>query len=248
MGTRAAQLNHWFDTPLGERLLSTEMQVLTEILPHLFGFHLVQVGGMGQGRLLDSSRISHRCVLSRYPEVAKTQYDCLQATADALPFATDSVDVVVLPHILEFEDYPHEVLREVQRVLTPEGHVVILGFNPLSSWGVWRWIWSRRESAPWCGRFLPILRIKDWLALLGLELIEQQTCFFTLPLQRQHCTQSSRLLNYLGERWLNQMGAVYVLVARKRVMSLTPIRPRWKHRPALVTSGVVGMNREEKQL
>lgn len=246
MGTRAEQLNRWFQTPLGERLLAAETDALASILPHLFGFHLVQIGGMGQGRLLVSTRVQHACVLSRYSDMLDISYTKVCGAADNLPFATDSVDVVVLPHILEFEDTPHDVLREVQRILAPEGHVVILGFNPWSLWGVWQWGRSRHEAAPWCGRFLPTLRIKDWLALLCLDLIEQQTLFFALPLQRQRFPRIAQTLEYIGNRWLTNMGAVYVVVARKRVITLTPIRPRWKRRPTLVTSGAVGMNRNQE--
>jgi SAM-dependent methyltransferase len=241
VATRTAQLNAWFETPLGQRILHVEMQHLSTLLPQLFGFHLVQIGDIGRGQLLESSRIRHKCIVSRSID---TPSPCLYAHATALPFANDSVDVVVLPHILDFEDHPHEVLREVQRVLIPEGHVIILGFNPLSLWGLWHWFLLKREVAPWCGRFLPILRIKDWLALLGLDVVTQHTFFFSLPLQRQHFIRTAQRLDQWGERWLPTLGAIYVLVACKRVLPLTLIRPRWQQQPRLVTSGAVGMNRE----
>lgn len=240
MGTRTAQLNAWFESQLGNRVLQMEIQCLSTILPKLFGFHLVQIGSIGHGRLLENSRIRHKCVLSRSLDTPST---CVYARATALPFANDSVDVVVLPHILEFEDHPHEVLREVQRILIPEGRVIILGFNPLSLWGLWHWFLLKKEVAPWCGHFLPILRIKDWLALLGLDVVTQHTFFFSLPVQRQRFVKTAQHLDQWGERWLPNMGAIYVLVACKRVLPLTLIRPRWQQ-PRLVTSGVVGMNRD----
>jgi len=220
-----AQLNRWFQTALGRRLLKEEADALQQILPHLFGYHLLQIGTIGHGYLLESSRISHRCVLN--PSYSAT----VCALPDALPFAQDSIDVVVLPHILEFEENPLDILREVERVLIPEGNVVILGFNPLSLWGGWRYL-SRGKTAPWCGRFLPISRIKNCLASLGFDFKKQQSFFFSLPFNE------TGVLEKIGARWMGYFGAVYLLHAKKRVTTITPIKPRWLSQPALVTEAV----------
>jgi SAM-dependent methyltransferase len=238
MGIHTAQLNRWFQTPLGKRLLSEETCILQQILPQLFGYHLLQIGNVGHGRLLESSRIMHRCVSSLSANTICKPYSSVYALADALPFAQDSLDVVVLPHVLEFEENPHEVLREVERVLIPEGHVVILGFNPVSLWGIWRWFFARRETAPWCGRFLPQLRIKDWLALLGFDLKKQQTFFFALPFHSDRFKNYTKSVEKIGSRWAGNFGAVYVVVAKKRIATLTPIKSRWLTQPTLVTEAV----------
>ena len=237
MGNRFAELNRWFETPLGQRLLSEEAHVLQQVLPHLFGYHLLQIDCIGHGYLLESSRIMHRCILTRDANtMINKPYSKILALADALPFAHDSLDVVVLPHILEFEDNPHEILREVERVLIPEGYMVILGFNPMSLWGAWHWIPTQRKTAPWCRRFLPLLRIKDWLALLNFEVTEQQTFFFTLPFYSGHPNNYTKYLEKPGLHWTSNLGAVYMLVAKKRVVTLTRIRePRWLAQPALAT-------------
>jgi len=228
-----AQLNRWFQTPLGRRVLKEEADALQPILPHLFGYHLLQIGTIGHGYLLESSRISHRCVLSLSAKTICKPYSAVCALPDVLPFAQDSIDVVVLPHLLEFEKKPLDILREVERVLIPEGHVVILGFNPVSLWGGWRYF-TRRKTAPWCGRFLPISRIKDWLALLGFDLKKQQTFFFRLPFYKNEMT----VLEKIGARWMGHFGAVYLLVAKKHVTTITPIKPKWLTQPALVTEAV----------
>ncbi|OQY50442.1 MAG: hypothetical protein B6247_21570 [Candidatus Parabeggiatoa sp. nov. 2] len=133
---------------------------------------------------------------------------------------------------------PHEILREVERVLIPEGHVVILGFNPVSLWGIWRWFFARRETAPWCGRFLPLLRIKDWLALLGFDLKKQQTFFFALPFHSDRFKNYTKSVEKVGSRWAGNFGAAYVVVAKKRIATLTPIKSRWLTQPTLVTEAV----------
>jgi SAM-dependent methyltransferase len=239
----SAQLKRWFQTTLGRRLLGEEAAALQQILPHLFGYHLLQIGSIGHGYLLESSRIRHRCVLTLSANTICKPYSAVCALPDALPFAHDSIDVVVLPHILEFEKNPHDILREVERILIPDGHVVILGFNPVSLWGVWRWLFARRETAPWCGRFLPPSRLKDWLALLGFDLKKQQTFFFALPFYNDRF--KTTLLEKIGSRWADNFGGVYMLVAKKRVATLTPIKPKWLTQPALITKEVVGTHRQE---
>ena len=128
MSLRSTQLNHWFNTPLGKRLLQQEVDALQQILPHLFGYHLLQIGNFGEGCLLESSRIMHRFILTTTPPVTHSAFSHVYAAVTTLPFASDSLDVVVLPHTLEFEENPHEILREVERILIPEGWVVIFGF------------------------------------------------------------------------------------------------------------------------
>jgi hypothetical protein len=108
--------------------------------------------------------------------------------------------------------------------------------------GTWHWLlssYAKQESAPWCGRFLPLLRLKDWLALLGFDIKEQHTFFYALPFPNDRLGRYSRLLEKMGERWLGNFGAVYLIVAKKRVATLTPIKPKWLSKKAVVTS-VVG--------
>jgi SAM-dependent methyltransferase len=242
----SVRLNRWFETPLGQRLLREEVQAMQQVLPQLFGYHLLQIGSVGHGDLLASSRIMHRCLLtSSTTSLTEKSYSTLYALPDALPFASDSLDVVVLPHVLEFEDYPHEILREVERILIPEGYVIILGFNPISLWGIWHWFWARRKSAPWCGRLLTMLRIKDWLTLLGFEVKEQRTFFFALPFKNDRFGKYTRLLENLGARWLTNFGAVYLIVAKRKVATLTPIKPIWLAQNAELVTGVVGSHFEE---
>ncbi|MEN9461483.1 MAG: hypothetical protein RIS84_1503 [Pseudomonadota bacterium] len=247
MGRRALQLNQWFETPLGQRLLAAEAAAVAQILPAFFGYHALQIGSMGAGRLLESSRIKHRCLATRHNPLAYSPYSQIRTETDELPFATDSLDVVILPHILEFEDAPHAVLREVERVLISEGHVIILGFNPLSLWGLWRLLHPlRRQIAPWCGRSIGMLRLKDWLALLGFEIIEQQTLFFAPPFNQSYLVKPLHFIENFAARIPNRFGAVYLIVAKKRVTTLTPIKPRWRPRTSLV-SGMVGTRYSEHQ-
>jgi len=144
--------------------------------------------------------------------------------------------VVALLHVLEFSRQPHEILREAYRALIPEGRVVITGFNPWSLWGVRRL--ARRGAVPWSGRFLSVNRLKDWLALLGFELDEAQTLLFRPPLRRHGMMARLDFLERYGARWWSALGGAYVVVARKRVIPLIPIKPRWRPRRAMIPSGL----------
>jgi SAM-dependent methyltransferase len=221
-------LKDWFNTPLGKRLRDEETRLLQQLLPPLFGYHLLQVGAVDDGNWLSVSRIKHRCVLATQnlsgPGSALVY-------ADALPIQADCVDVVVLPHVLEFEDNPHQVLREVERVLIAEGHVIVLGFNPLSLWGLRR-LFKWHKPPPWNGRFRTALCIKDWLALLGFEIHAQHSVFFSPPFR----SLPIPFLERSGKRWWPQLGGVYAIVAKKRVATLTPIKPRWVQ-PGKVLAG-----------
>lgn len=203
--------------------------MLDEVLPNLFGYYLLQVGCPADAALCTSSLIPSRLLLeSDMGTQSGSLRPQMSALAHALPIQTDSVDVVVLAHTLEFEQDPHRVLREADRVLVPEGHVVILGFNPWSPWGIWNLLLSRWAGAPWNGQYRSIGRIKDWLALLGFDARYSKGFFFRPPLQHEGLMRRLKVLEKIGHRCWPFAGAVYIIVAKKRVMTMTPIRPRWR--------------------
>ncbi len=236
----------WYARKLGQWLLEAERGQLEEVLPNLFGYHLVQVGRLVDDDLLAASRVPHRVIVDVDGEAGKEGEEApspprpgLVGKPDSLPLQRDAIDVVVLHHALEFENNPHEVLREVDRVLIAEGHVVIVGFNPWSIWGLWRLLrFRRRSTPPWCGTFRSMMRLNDWLALLGFDTIYSQTCFFRPPSQRPGIMDKLTFLESLGRRWCPILGGAYVLVAKKRVVTLTPIKPRWRTRRRFIEADV----------
>ncbi|TPW18798.1 MAG: type 11 methyltransferase [Halothiobacillaceae bacterium] len=227
-------LRHWYSRYLGQILHASEREQLEPVFNTLFGYHALQVGCLLGNDLLANSRIPHRVVMD--PDKNEDHTASIYAYPDALPISSDAVDMVLLPHTLEFERDPHEILREVDRVLIPEGHVIILGFNPWSLWGLfalWAKCW-KKSGPPWCGRFLSLNRIKDWLALLGFEIIVVKQSFYRPPIQQKSITKRLQFMERLGQRYWPGLGGVYLLVARKKVTTLTPIKPRWRPRRALV--------------
>lgn len=219
-------LRRWYKRPFGEHLDSLDQQQLDEILPNLFGYHIAQIGLTGERDLLRSSRISHHFVCDFLAEECLNQAGCKTAP-ECLPLASDSIDVLVLPHVLELCEAPHDVLREAERVLIAEGHVVILGFNPFSFIALWRLFSSGRRIVPWCGRFISVTRLKDWLSLLGFDIVATNYYSYRPPIHHQGIMQRLQFIEVIASKLLRIFGGSYVIVARKRTVTLTPLRTRW---------------------
>jgi len=222
----------WLDTGLGRSLVDAEARCLEELLDGFYGPVAVQVGEAGFGSYVALSGAAFRYSAAMGDEDSgQRQSMDLDCVPEQLPFEAKSVGLFVLPHVLEFSDHPHQILREVERVLMPEGHVVILGFNPLSMWGLARLF--RRRRMPWNGRFASLSRVKDWLQLLNFELNAGRMVYHKPPLQSERLRGWLDFMERAGDRWWPLGGAVYVVVAHKREIGVTPLHPRWKKQHGL---------------
>ena len=234
------RLNDWFRVTPGRLVLEAELEQLNQVLPNLFGYHLVQVGVWGNLDMLGASRILNRVVVAVNGDVVSGNYPNSYGSATALPIASDTVDVAILPHVLELEARPHEALREAERILVPEGHVLIAGFNPWSMMGLWRFALRRRHSLPWAGQFFGLNRIRDWLALLGFDTVSTHTYFFRPPFGNERLMERLHAVELSGRRGWPYLAGAYLIVAKKRVTTLTPVKPRWGARRRLVSVGLAG--------
>jgi SAM-dependent methyltransferase len=217
MGTSSVHegLRAWWETKTGGYLLRQERMALGSVLPTMFGYYLVQSGCWGTpGALLEASAIRTRLILGDWGEAGAV----VAGDPCYLPFAADSVDAVLIPHTLERVEEPEKVLREAERVLHGEGHVIVLGFHPFGPWGLLRYTGLRR---PWHGRFLSLWRLKIWLGVLGFEVVEVKQLVFRPPWRSRGMLVRSAFLDRLG--WRPTAG-VYMVVARKRVFGMTPLR------------------------
>jgi SAM-dependent methyltransferase len=232
----------WLHSPVGRRVYSLERKYVAEALSHVFGWQLLQIGEWGNSSdaegLLAESRTQQKSLIARQLEGAKAapadgKTSRIVSRIDALSIASDSVDAVLLPHTLETETDPHTVLREVQRILMGDGQLIVLGFRPLSSWGL-RHLVARRGFPPGAERLLSEWRVRDWLKLLGFEIVDARRFLFTGPWGKAE-PRSQRFFEIVGSRAWPFLAGAYMLKARKRVYSVTPIRLRWRTR-----TGVVG--------
>jgi SAM-dependent methyltransferase len=240
-------LTEWLETPPGQYLLAWEQAQLDRVVGDVFGFHAVQIG-LPELDALRSNRMPHRWVAldaGQSPRAAT-----LFAHSDALPFPERSLDLVVLPHTLELASDPHRTLAEVERVLMPEGRVVILGFNAASLWGlrqrlgrVRRMVGSRAPSfLPRPGEFIGYWRLRDWLRLLSFEVEGGRFGAYRPALASPRWLERFAWMDRIGDRWWPVFGAVYMVVAVKRVRGMRLVglarreRVRAPAAPAVVTN------------
>lgn len=216
-------LDAWLQTPLGRYVMAWEQARVDAVLADIFGYNALQLG-LPQLDLLGRNRIPLRQTAGESGAV-----DVL-CDLRQLPFAAQSIDLVVMSHVLEFHDDPHQILREVERVLIPEGQVVIVGFNPLSLWGLRRRLMRGDSRFPWNGNsdYISVLRLKDWLQLLGFEVDRGNFGCYVPPFEQERWLKRSHFMEAAGDRWWGFAGAVYVLRAVKRVHGMRLILPAWK--------------------
>lgn len=227
-------LTEWFSTPQGQYLLEREQEFFDHAVVDIFGYRAVQLGLTGY-EFLRASRMPLRAVAGNRAglQVCKSvcgektaQYEKVRLIMDELPFDSGSLDLVLMPHVLEFNKNPHQILREVERVLMPEGNLLLCGFNPRSLWGVRRTLGSK-AGYPWNGNFISLPRMKDWLALLGFEVVAGRFACYTPPFTNPGWVKRFRFLEPAGDRWWAVCGGVYFLHAVKRVQGVRLIKPKW---------------------
>jgi len=225
-------LAEWFGTPLGRYVLAWELSQYDHATEDVFGFRAAQVG-LPEFDMLRQNRIPFRFTVALEPG-AQVAADPIQ-----LPFDSQSLDLLALPHALETHNEPHRMLREVERVLRPEGQVVISGFNTLSLWRLRQALWrlgerfsGKRTPAPWDASFIGLFKLRDWLRLLGLELDGGRFGCYAPPFENARWIERCRFLEATGDRWWPIAGAVYVVRAVKRVHGMRLVTPAWRRERA----------------
>ncbi|AZY50289.1 class I SAM-dependent methyltransferase [Bordetella avium] len=239
------ELAEWFQTPPGKYALAWERARFDEEVADVFGYYAWQMG-LADPDLLANNRMPFKAWVGADLFTSDTAWPArVQAQPELLPFESQSVDLLVLPHMLECAEAPHEVLREVERVLVPEGRVVISGFNPWSLWGV-------RNALPGMEAWLPVPlksqvslpRLRDWLKLLSFEVDRGHYGCFIPACRNESWIKRWHFMEGLGKRWWRVGGAVYVVSAVKRVSGMRLIGPAWKKKRKAAQGAPVGVSRQ----
>lgn len=256
-------LTQWLQTPAGRYVLEWEQRHLDSAVADLFGFHALQLG-VPELDALRANRMPHRWVATDSIDAPESANEpslprcvvALHCDFDALPFDSHSLDLVVLPHGLEMARDPHLALREVERVLVPEGRVVVVGFNPTSLWGLRQRLgrlrrrFSRAGDAslflPSAGEFMGYRRLRDWLRLLSFEVEAGRFGCYRPPLLSQKWLGRLEWMEQAGDRWWPVFGAVYFVVAVKRVrgMRLVGLVREQRHKANAAPAVAVNHNQE----
>lgn len=252
---------HWLQTPPGKYLLAWEQVQFDQAVSDIFGYHALQLG-FTELDALRANRMPHQwlaaadChpadsdVLTPDPPSSSRLRAALVTDSGALPFPAASLDLVVLPHTLELSDDAHATLREVERVLVPEGRVVITGLNPASLWGMrqrrahFYARFGRKDLfLPEAGDFIGYWRLRDWLRLLSFEVESARFGCYRPALATEKWLSRFEWMDKTGKRWWPIFGAVYFLVAVKRVRGMRLLEPAWKARKAPANAPAVVANK-----
>ncbi len=238
-------MGEWLKTPPGQVLLAWEQERVDRAVVDIFGYHALQMG-LPSIDGLRANRMPHRwlatdSLVSPEPVAIAPPRDLgittqpldvpigLHCCAEALPFAPNSLDLIVMPHTLEMAADPHLALAEAARCLVPEGRLVIVGFNPVSLWAMRQRLGRTGHSLrmgdeslflPSAGEFIGYWRLRDWLRLLSFEIEVGQFGCYRPPWSSQKWLDRFGWMERVGERWWPVLGAVYFLVAVRRVRGM----------------------------
>ncbi|MDO9104644.1 MAG: methyltransferase domain-containing protein [Methylovulum sp.] len=206
----------WYQTPRGKLLKELEAEYLKRAITVSCQQTVLQIGGLGwEDEFVD-------CTLYKYYTILDAKnLGCdaarkIQAKAFRLPLKSDSVDMIIVPHLLEFDSYRFQTMREIERILKPEGIVLIMNFNPWSIWVRYQYLWERKMADSWRGHFIGRSRVLDWLKLLNFE-VTVSSEFYLDNVKSTHgkvITNSSSL-----------SATAYAVKAIKRRYNLIPLTP-----------------------
>jgi len=227
-------LAQWYATGLGQSILENLEIRLSDSLRDVFGYQGLLVGNFEPERdLLVNAGLHRRLTLDAPGRKADINADALQ-----LPIASDTMKLVVLWHTLDFCDNPHQALREADRILMDDGQLIIIGFNPISAFGLRHLITGWRRKSPWHGRFYSRWRLKDWLSVLDYRVLRSEASFIRPPIN------SERLLSRLKgveklQPWIGGLGGVYIVQARKQTIPMTLSRRQWRRQRNSMSVGTI---------
>jgi SAM-dependent methyltransferase len=273
MKSEITGLTDWLKTPPGGYMLDWERAHFDLAVGDIFGYHALQLG-LPELDALQANRMPHKWLAlcagqqaahfpSPLPDSPQRQMEAagisspqaaLYTDSSALPFPESSLDLVALPHTLELGGDPHSALREVARVLVPEGRVVISGFNPASLWGL-RQQRDRLKKRfgqgspflPNAGEYIGYWRLRDWLRLLDFEVESARFGCYRPALTHQKWLDRFEWMDQAGKRWWPIFGAVYFLVAVKHVRGMRLLEPSWKARKLPAVAPAVVANKQPAQ-
>lgn len=222
MEYHASAMEYWYRGRLGRHLFAMERAQLEVLLPRIFGDYLLHIGGPCDLSAVASCPVTHHVNFSP-DSFCHRDTNHVRVDFNDLPIVPGSLDVAVIMHLLEFLTHPQQFIAELFQAMQPNGQVIIIGFNAMSLWGLLRWRLPR-DLQPWSGKFLTAGRTKRLLRASGFDIISSKTLCFRPPVKEQVKWQKLLFMEPVGQFLLPSCGAVYCIVAKKRELSMTPLR------------------------
>lgn len=226
------KLQHWDNWlsqhTFGQFLLDIESETITELTKQHFGKHVAIIGSPHQSILFNAISLPCHCMMS--PIMAKSAITGLIETSlHELPISGGSVDLVVIPHTLEFIDNPRQLLSEACRIVKPEGLIIVIGFNPYSLLGLSHlFLNKKKQQIPWNHHRINAYAIKTWLQLADFHVETHLTKLFIPSMRSSSIYKKLHFLESISHFCLPKMGGIYIVMARAKVIPLIPIKLKWK--------------------
>jgi SAM-dependent methyltransferase len=245
----------WLESAYGQSFLCTERRYIEKELRRFIGPRVMQVGNLIEQQQLASLDYPQLVAVRDEQDllagtIGFENSDLVVADAAFLPFEPESFSSVILPHVLEDHSLPHQVLREAYRVLRPEGYLLMTGFNPFSLLAAQKHL---RPKACYKGQYFSVKRVRDWLQLLGFEVVGSAMYQYAPLSASKRLRRWMNFYNAVGDRWLPLSGGAYMISARKRVGGFTLIGPerisrKHKRRQKLAVTATAGERTADNDL
>lgn len=248
----------WYKSLSGQSALASTEELCAKTMSEIFGYYAIQIGALsGQCDLLKHSRINASFSLANpdnlldlndLNQIPENPIDhAVISSNEQLPISTDNVDLVIASHVLEMSQNPHQVLREIDRVLVPEGHCILIGFNPYSLANINKPRKFLRKPDKQNYKMRSVHRVKDWFSLLGFEVLEVNYMGVRPTVKNQKLFNSLQWLERWGEYAGPILGSMYIVHAKKQVIAMRPGKKVWRA-PALLEGGKVALNRTAQKV
>ncbi len=253
----------WYQTLSGRSALATTEELCAKTMSEIFGYYAIQIGMLsGECDLLKHSRITAGFSLGNPDSLIGLSIDennshkkhsdhAVITSNEHLPISTDDVDLVVASHVLEMSQNPHQVLREIDRVLVPEGHCILIGFNPYALSNINKSLRffrrNKKEKQQDKYKMRSVARVRDWFSLLGFEVLEVNYMGLRPTLNNQKIFNSLQWLEGWGEYAGPLLGSMYIVHAKKQVIAMRPDKKVWRA-PTLLEGGKVAFNRTAQKV
>ena len=234
-------MTDWLQQPIGKCYLASEKEKIGEFLPKLFGYHFLIFGDNQFVSCTADSPINHKILIHPHIEQEDKEKGVSTLTTrwDKLPIGSESVDVIYLAHCLELSNNPHEILRETYRILRPEGYLLVSGFNPWSMWGFLHFFSRFLGVSILPSGFKSPLKLKNWLCLLGFEFLDIRSFCYYPPINNEYILDKMYTIEEVSGKFRLPFAAGYVMVACKRVVTLTPLRPNWRKKKKIIINELI---------
>lgn len=218
-------ITDWLQLSNGEHLQAHTQHLVNNAISRCFGYHLLKLGNLSTQLKTDKCPIRH-------------QINCAEDGADIglksdlhdLPFQDSTIDCCILVHELDFSSDPHQLLREIDRVLTLDGTLIISGYNPYSFFGCRSLLTPQNTQT---ARLFSPNRVIDWLHLLGFEIKQKQHFDYISALPEGPLLS---LIESIGQRYLSFFCSIYFIVAKKRNTPMTPVKSSFEFRRRIINN------------